>query len=96
MMKIKRNYIISKKNKHASKEIKEKINDLFEEVNMDIDTEDRCTRDIGHIFMIPYGISDKDFSDDINKNLPRLAAAQYSVSRNILRNGLDILIMDSE
>ena len=59
------------------KETMRKMDDLFEEVHMDIETEDQCIQDIGHTFMTPHGISDKDFSEEIIKNLPRLAAMQF-------------------
>ena len=61
-----------------------KMGGLFEEVCMDIETEDQFIQDIGHTFMTPHGILDKAFSQEINKNLPRLAATQFPVSRNIL------------
>ena len=66
------------------KETMRKMGDLFEEVRMDVETEDQCIQDIGHTFMTPHGISDKDFSQEIKKDLPRLAATQFPVSRNIL------------
>ena len=56
------------------KETMRKMGDLFEEVCMDVETEDQCIQDIGHTFMTPHGILDKDFSHEINKDLPRLAA----------------------
>ena len=61
-----------------------KMDDLFEEVCIDIETEDQCIQNIGHTFMTPHGISDKDFSEEIIKNLPRLPATQFLISRNIL------------
>ena len=78
------------------KEFMEKMDDLFEEVRMDIETEDKWTQDIGHTFMTLYGISDKEFSEEIDKNLLRLAATQYPNSRNILIHDIDKLTMESE
>ena len=52
-----------------------KMDDLFE---------DQCIQDIGHTFMTHHGITDKDISEEINKNLPRLVATQFPVSRNTL------------
>ena len=66
------------------KETMRKMDDLFGEVCMDIETEDKCIQNIGHTFMTPHGIWDKDFSEEIIKNLPRLPATQFPVSRNIL------------
>ena len=63
---------------------------------MDIETEDKWTQDIGHTFMTLYGISDKEFSEEIDKNLLRLAATQYPNSRNILIHDIDKLTMESE
>ena len=54
------------------KETMRKMGDLFEEVRMDVETEDQCIQDIGHTFMTPRGILDKDFSQEINKNLQDL------------------------
>ena len=45
------------------------MDDLFEEVQMNIETDDQCIQDIERTFMTPHGISDKDFSEKINKNL---------------------------
>ena len=61
-----------------------KMDDLFEEVHLDIETEDQCIQNIGSTFMTPHGISDRDFSEEIIKNLPRLPATQFPISRNIL------------
>ena len=63
---------------------------------MDIETEDHCIQDIGHTFMTPHGILDKDFSEEINKNLSRFAATQFSVSRNILLHENYKLNMESK
>ena len=60
------------------------MDELFEEVRMNIETEDQCIQDIGHTFMTPHGILNKDFSEEIIKNLRRLPATQFPVSRNIL------------
>ena len=46
--------------------------------------------------MAPYGISDKDFTENIIKNLPRQEAVKYPVSRNLLLQELKELFMDSE
>ena len=73
-----------------------KMDDLFEEVCMDIETEDQCIQDIGHTFMTPHGILDKVFSEEINKNLPRPPATQFAVSRNILVNENYKLDMESK
>ena len=78
------------------KETMRKMGDLFEEVCMDVETEDQCIQDIGHTFMTPHGILDKDFSQEINKNLPRLAATQFPVSRNILVHERYKINMDSK
>ena len=61
-----------------------KIYDFFEEVQMDIETEEKCIQDIGHTFMTPHRISDKDFSEEIKENLSRFAAIQFPISSNIL------------
>ena len=57
------------------------MDDLFEEVRMDIETKDQCIQNIGHTFMTHHGILDKDFSEEIIKNLPRLPATQFPVSK---------------
>ena len=73
-----------------------KMDDLFEEVCMDIETEDQCIQNIGHTFMTPHGISDEHFSEEIIKNLTRLPATQFPVSRNILVHENHKLDMESK
>ena len=63
---------------------------------MNIETEDQCIQDIGHTFMTPHWISDKVFSEEFNKNPPRLAAMQFPISRNLLIHVTVKLIMESE
>ena len=60
------------KEEQACLKIMGETNDLFEESCMDIEIEDRCTQDVGHTSTTSYSISDKDFTEIINQDLPRL------------------------
>ena len=66
------------------KEIIEIMNRAVEMFCMDIESEDKIIQNMPHTFMSPYIISDKDFTDETNQNLPKVDAAQYSVSRKLL------------
>ena len=51
---------------------------------MELATDDKCTQDMGHTFMTPLGISDQDYSQEIETKLPRMHAAHFPVSRKLL------------
>ena len=72
-----------------------KITDLIEEVQMELATDDKCTQDMGHTFMTPLGISDQDYSQEIETKLPRMCAAQFPVSRKLLIYELSQLTKNS-
>ena len=60
-----------------------KITDLIEEVRMELATDDKCTQDMGHTFMTPLGISDQDYSQEIETKLPKNARSTFSSFKKI-------------
>ena len=48
------------------KKIRGKMNDLYEQNYMNIESKYKCTQDMGHTSMSPYGILDKVFTEIIN------------------------------
>ena len=56
------------------------MSDIYEEIYIDIENNDKYTQDMGRTFMSPHGVWDENFTKIINQNLQRLDTVQYPVS----------------